>query len=158
MKKKICIATIVITVIIILVIIFYNNTHRSVSALLNQFEVAINSSDKDKLIKCYPDFLSKKIDSCVSEEKMTDFNETVGDIEVSNIKTVSTFDLSDVKELQSEIANEYSIDISIEDYQFITFSYHTDFDDSTMQVIKIKGKYYLYTGEAIQEPIGYFVE
>lgn len=158
MKKKIIFLCVVFVTIILAVVIYYQSTHRSINLLMTQFENAINSEDKTKLLNCYPDFLNDKLDNYISEDYIKEFHNNVGDICVTNINVVSTFDLSDMEELESEIQTEYDVDISLGDYQFITFSYHYDFNEATMQVIKIKNKYYLYTGEALQAPVGYFVE
>lgn len=157
MKKKIFFLCIGIAIIMVAVVILFKSTHRSIDSLMIQFESAVNSEDKDKLLNCYPCFLNEKLDNYISVDSMKEFHENVGDIKITNVKNVSNMDLSDAKKLQTEIQEEYNIDIDIDDYQFITFSYHADFDETIIQVVKIKNKYYLYTGDALPEPISYFV-
>lgn len=158
MKKKVIFLCIGISIIIVTIAIWYKTTHRSINSLMAQFENAINSEDKSQLLNCYPDFLNEKLNNYISEDSIKVFHNNVGDVKVRNINIVSMLDLSDAKELQSDIYDEYNTDISLADYQFITFYYHDDFSESVMQVIKIKNKYYLYTGEALEDPVSFFVK
>ncbi len=67
-------------------------------------------------------------------------------------------ELSNAKEIQDRINQEYNTNINIQDYQLITIKYHEYFGESTLEVIKINGEYYLYAESYLGEPIQYFVE
>lgn len=50
MKKKILFLCIGIAIIIGTVVILFKATHRSINSLMTQFESAVNSENKDKLL------------------------------------------------------------------------------------------------------------
>lgn len=158
MKKKIIFPCAGIAIIIIAILVVWRiNTYRSIDALMAEFEKAVNNSSIEELLKCYPEFQQAYLKRFLSEDSMKEFYDTVGDIAVSYDK-ITNFDLSVVKEVENEIQEKYNINIQLKDYQLIKISYHPDFGDSNLQIVKIKNKYYLYESGPQPAPIGYFRE
>ena len=105
----------------------------------------------------YPNYYRNTVSDLLSENKLNEFNSKIGDIEI-NIINQTNYDLSQSKDVQNEIGNN----LKIEDYQIVIINVTNDigsvFEQTQLEVIKIKGKYYLYTEYYLGDLIQCFVE
>ena len=158
-KRKTFITTTIISIIIILAIIFLIRKpsgygYKTVEDLFNGLENAINNTDEEIIIKCYPDFMQGYIPK-FSHSSIEKFNDEIGDISFEIIDK-SQFNSYNVYSAQEEINKEYNINIDLQDYRIIRYKYHDDFSEVTCEVIKIKGKWYLWFRSYPIEPLSYF--
>lgn len=136
------------------------NKRRTVSKLTLQLENAINKHNISDIVKLYPSCCRKTMREILSQSKLDEFYNNVianGDKVKIEILDEARFKTSSKKEAQDDINQEYNANIKIQDYKLIKIKYHQDFGESELQVIKIKGQYYLYPSGYLGEPISYFV-
>lgn len=163
MKKKKYLLISLITIVCILiftVIITSVNRRRTIDDLMSQLENAINKHNIKSIVELYPDYYKNTINNQLSQTKIDEFYDNVianNKIQIE-IVNISNLDLSDAKNIQDKINQEYGTNINIQDYQLVTIDYHEDFAESTFQVIKIDGEYYLYAESYLPEPIQYFTK
>lgn len=163
MKKKKCLIVSFVIVGCVLTLIFcalQMNKRNTINKLMSHLEKAINNHNIEKIIELYPDYYQDTVRSQLSQSKIDEFynNVVVNDDMQIEIISISNFDLSEAKNIQDKINQEYNLSTKIEDYQLVTINYHKDFGESTFQVIKINGEYYLYAESYLPEPIRYFVK
>lgn len=163
MKKKKCLIISFVIVGCILILAFFTlqmNKRNTIAKLMSHLENAINNHNIEKIIELYPDYYQDIVKSQLSQSKIDEFyNNVVTNNEIQiKVISMSNFDLSESKNIQNKINQEYNLNIKIEDYQLVTISYHKDFGASTFQVIKINGEYHLYAESYLPEPIQYFVK
>lgn len=163
MKKKKCLIISFVIVGCILILNFFTlqmNKTNTIAKLMSHLENAINNHNIEKIIELYPDYYQDIVKSQLSQSKIDEFyNNVVANNEIQiKIISKSNFDLAESKNIQNKINQKYSLNIKIEDYQLVTINYHKDFGESTFQVIKINGEYYLYAESYFPEPIQYFVK
>lgn len=95
-----------------------------------------------------------------SQEKLNGFYNKVivqddEDIKIK-ILYISDLDTSSCDDVMNQIAEDYQENVVVEDYQLVQIKYHDNFSESSLQVIRIDGKYYLYFYGNIGEPLSYF--
>lgn len=162
MTKKKTIFTIGILLIFIIAItvcIIFRNQNNTIENLINDFEDSINNNNKQQLLECYPYFMKEQLNNYISDEKMTDFyNTVISDSKISiDVFHQIESDLAAIKEIESEINNKYDVSVSIDAHQILFYKYHKDFSESSIQLIKIEGNWYLYADSYYGEPIDYFI-
>lgn len=160
-KKKYLIISLVIVgcILILAFYLLFVNKRKTINKLMLQLENAINKHSIEKIIELYPDYYQDTISNQLSQSKIDDFYNNVvvaNEIQIKIIN-VSNYDLSEAKNIQDKINQEYNSDIIIEDYQLVTIDYHENFGESAFQVVKINGEYYLYAESYLPEPIQYFM-
>lgn len=121
--------------------------------LLKGLSKAINNSDSQAIIKCFPDFIQGALPT-LSEDTIKDFHNKIGDIsfDVVHRNKMKSQDKED------EINSRYNCNIKLEKYALITCKYNDDFSETTFEMIKIDGRWYLYYYSRFPYPIQYFVE
>ena len=162
MTKKKTIFTIGILSIFIMAIIIcviLRNQNNTIESLMNNFEHSINNNNKQQLIECYPYFMEEELNKLISDEKMTDFyNTVVSDSKIDiDIFHQNECNLTEIKKIESEINNKYGISVSVDSYEILAFKYHKGFGDDCIQVIKIQDKWYLYADAYYGFPVQYFI-
>ena len=164
MKKKKWLAVSLAIIVCILIFAFtinLSNKRKTIDGLMSQLENAVNNSDLKGIINLYPDYYRNIVSTLLSEDKIIEFNSKFGNISI-NIVGQSNYDLSQSKDIQNRIEKEYKINLKIEDYQIVVMNISSNigsvFDQTQLEVIKIKGKYYLYTEYYLGDLIQYFVE
>lgn len=161
MKKKKYLLVSLITIVCILifaVIITSVNKRRTIDDLMSQLEKAINKHNMNSVIELYPDYYRDVLKNKLSQNKLDDFHNKVGDIVVNVIWKNNQDSESMSLEIENKIKTEYDIELHVQDTQLITISYHENFGESTLYAIKINDEYYLYADYYLGEPIQYFVE
>lgn len=160
-KKYLLISLVIIGCILILTFVISSlNNRGTIDKLMSQLESAINKHNIESIVELYPDYYQNKVNNQLSQTKIDEFYDNVianNKIQIE-IVSVSNLDLSDAKNIQDKINQEYNTNINIQDYQLVTINYHEDFGESTFQVIKIDGEYYLYAESYLPEPIQYFTK
>ena len=160
-KKYLLISLVVIGCILILTFVISSlNNKGTIDKLMSQLESAINKHNIESIVELYPDYYQNKVNNQLSQTKIDEFYDNVitnNKIQIE-VVSVSNLDLSDAKNIQDKINQEYNTNINIQDYQLVTINYHEDFGESTFQVIKIDGEYYLYAESYLPEPIQYFTK
>lgn len=130
----------------------YNTT----DDLLKELSKAINNPNIDRIEECYPSFVQKSLPT-LSAKSIKEFHNKVGDIsfDITHENNVSS---DEVLKQQKQINSEYNCNIKLEEYNLITCKYHDSFGESTFEVIKVDGRWYLYYDGYLPEPLQYFVE
>lgn len=160
-KKYLIISLIIIFGIIISVFcIASSNKRNNIDKLITQLENALNQHNIEKIIDLYPEYYKDTVVKLVSQNKLdTFYNDIIANNKINiEILNKSDLELSEAKEIQDRINQEYNANITIQDYQLVTIRYHKDFGESTLQVVEINGEYFLYAESYLGEPIQYFVE
>lgn len=133
------------------------NKRKTIDDLMLQLENTVNNSDLKGIISLYPDYYRNTVSNLLSQNKLNEFNNKIGDIKI-NIVNQTDFDLSQAKDVQNKIGTN----LNIEDYQIVIINVTNDigsvFEQTQLEVIKIKGKYYLYTEYYLGDLIQCFVE
>ena len=133
------------------------NKRKTIDDLMLQLENTVNNSDLKGIISLYPDYYRNTVSNLLSQNKLNEFNNKIGDIKI-NIVNQTDFDLSQAKDVQNKIGTN----LNIEDYQIVIINVTNDigsvFEQTQLEVIKIKGKYYLYTECYLGDLIQCFVE
>ena len=74
----------------------------------------------------------------------------------------TNFNLSQAEDVQNQIDSNYEVNLKIDDYQIVvinvTNSVGSVFEQTQLEVIKIKDEYYLYTEYYLGDLIQCFVE
>ncbi|MDE7435028.1 MAG: hypothetical protein K2N01_04295 [Lachnospiraceae bacterium] len=160
MKNRKCLVVFAVFLGCILIFAFTANLvnkRSSIDDLMSQLEKSINSSDLKSIVDLYPDYYRNTISDLLSQDKLNEFNSKIGDIEI-NIVSKTNYDLSEAKDIQNRIG----LNLKIEDYQIaiinVTNNAGSVFEQTQLQVIKIHGKYYLYTEYYLGDLIQCFVE
>ena len=144
MKKKKWVAISLIFLGCIFIFAFtinLSNKRKTIDDLMSQLENAVNNSDLKGIINLYPDYYRNTVSNLLSQDKLNEFNNKIGDIKI-NIVNQTDFDLSQAKDVQNKIGTN----LNIEDYQIVIINVTNDigsvFEQTQLEVIKIKGKYY----------------
>lgn len=137
------------------------NKRKSIDDLALCLEKSINNSDLKSIVNLYPDYYRNTVFDLLSQDKLNEFNSKIGDIEI-NIVNKTNYDVSQAKDIQNRINNTYGTNLKIEDYQIVVVNITNDvgfvFEQTQLEVIKIKGNYYLYTEYYLGDLIQCFVE
>lgn len=160
MKKKKWLVFFLIVLACILIFVFainFLNKRKSIDDLVSQLEKSVNSSDLKSIVNLYPDYYHDTVFDLLSQDKLDEFKNKTGDIEI-NIVNKTNYDLSQAKDIQNKIENNYKINLMIEDYQIvivnITNNVGSVFEQTQLEVIRMGGEYYLYAqyflGDLIQ--------
>lgn len=164
MKKKkylLISLTVLGCILIFAFVINLLNKRKSIDDLVLYLEKSINDCDLKSIVNLYPDYYRNTVLDLLSQDKLNEFNSKIGDIEI-NIVNKTNYDLSQAKDIQNRIDNTYGINLKIEDYQIIVMNITNDvgfiFEQTQLEVIKIKGNYYLYTEYYLGDLIQCFVE
>lgn len=160
-KKK---TSIIIGIIILLCIcatIFIlnlknSNGYKTTNDLLKELSEAINNSNINKIEECYPSFIQKSLPT-LSNESAKEFHDKVGDISFDIIRE-NKVDSDELLNKQNQINFEYNCNIKLEEYDLVTCKYHESFGETTFEMVKMNGKWYLYYGSNFPEPLQYFIE
>ena len=84
MKKKKYLIIFLITLFCIFVFAITSiNKRRTVDGLMSQLEKAINNQDINSIIKLYPDYYRDTLTNMLSKNKIEDFHNNVGDIDIN---------------------------------------------------------------------------
>ena len=134
------------------------NSINTVDKLITRLEKAINTGNVKDIINLYPEYYHDTLSEWISQAKVDEFNSKIGDIEIQITYNNTYESISTSKAIKENINKEFGIDINIEDYQIILVSVTNDtdtiFEQTQLQVVKIKNKYYLYAeyyqGDLIQ--------
>lgn len=157
-KKKWLIISLFVIVFVVIISIFINNNRNTVNKVMFQLEQAINNNDIETIISLYPDYYKDTIINILSEEKIKEFNNEVGEIKIE-ISRISDYEsISETKDIQDEIYNKYKANVDIKEYQIVIANVTNDvgyvFEQVPFEIVKINGKYYLYAdvyqGDLIQ--------
>lgn len=146
---------------VLIYLVMLKGSRKNVDGLVAQLEDAINKHSIEGIVELFPDYNKSIFESQLSQSKLDDFyNNVIANSNKIQIEVVgvSDFDLSEAKEIQDRINQNYEVNIEIQDYQLIVIKYHQDFAESTLEVIKIDGEYYLYIDYYVPTPIQYFIE
>ena len=155
-KMSIIIGTVILSCICVIFYIFAiknNSGYKTTDDLFKGLTKAVNNTDKQAIIKCFPDFIQNSLPS-LSNKLIEDFHNKVGDIYFNIIKQNSI----ESKDKENEINSKYNCNIKLEEYNLVICKYHEGFSETTFEVIKIDGRWYLYYYSYFPEPIQYFVE
>ena len=160
-KKKMSIIIGIIILLCICVIFFTHvsknrNGYNTTDDLLKELSKAINNPNIDRIEECYPSFVQKSLPT-LSAESIKEFHDKVGDISF-DITHENNVNSDEVLEQQKQINSEYNCNIKLEEYDLITCKYHNSFGESTFEVIKVDGRWYLYYDGYLPEPLQYFVK
>lgn len=160
-KKRMFITIGIITLLCICVIFFtlvsknrsgYNTT----DDLLKELSKAINNPNIDRIEECYPSFIQKSLPT-LSTESAKEFHNKVGDV-FFDITHENKVDSDELLNKQNQINSEYNCNIKLEEYDLVTCKYHEGFGETTFEMVKMNGKWYLYYGGYLPEPMQYFIE
>lgn len=159
-KKKYIIISLIVLVIIFIVAFALTSTNKrkTIDDLMFQLEEAVNNQDINSIINLYPDYYRDTLKNMLSQKKIEEFHDNVGDIDISIVWNNNKDSESMSSKLENEIKVNYNVDINIQNTQFITINYHKNFGESSFYVIKIQNEYYIYSDAVLPEPIQYFVE
>ena len=139
------------------ILILKNNSgYKTTNDLLKELSKAINNSNISKIEECYPSFMQKSLPT-LSTESAKEFHNKLGDISF-DITHENKVDSDELLNKQNQINSEYNCNIKLQDYDLITCKYHDDFGESTFEMIKMDGRWYLYYVGKFPEPLQYFVE
>lgn len=160
MKKKKWVAAFLIFLGGILIFAFainLSNKRKTIDGLMLQLENAVNNSDLKGIINLYSDYYRNTVSNLLSQNKLNEFNNKIGNINI-HIVNQTDFDLSQAKNIQNKIETN----LKIEDYQIVIINVTNNlglvFEQSQLEVIKIKGEYYLYTEYYLGELMQCFAE
>ena len=162
-KKKYLFVSLIaiIGILIFTVVITSVNKKRTVNDLMSQLENAINSSNLEKVINLYPKYYRDTVSELLSQNKLNEFNNKIGEIKIEVVNKTN-YDLSQAKDIQDKIYNNYDFNLKIDDYQLLVINVTNNigsvFEQSQLQIIKINGEYYLYTEYYLGDLIQCFVE
>ena len=133
------------------------NKRKTIDDLMLQLENTVNNSDLKGIISLYPDYYRNTVSNLLSQNKLNEFNNKIGDIKI-NIVNQTDFDLSQAKDIQNKIG----VNLKIEDYQIVIINVTNDdgsvFEQTQLEVVKIHSQYYFYTEYYLGDLIQCFVE
>ncbi len=113
------------------------------------------------IVNLYPNYYRNTVSELLSEDKLIEFNNKVNDIKI-NVVNQTNYDLSQSKDIQNMIENNYTTNLKIEDYQIVMINvYNNDglvFEQTQLEVVKINGEYFLYTEYYLGDLIQCFVK
>lgn len=158
-KTSIIIGIIILLCIgaIIFILILKNSSgYKTTNDLFKELSKAINNSNINKIEECYPSFIQKSLPT-LSTESAREFHNKVGDISF-DITHENKVDSDELLNKQNQINSEYNCNIKLEEYDLVTCKYHEGFGETTFEMVKINGKWYLYYGGYLPEPMQYFIE
>lgn len=161
-KKWLVVSLIFLSCVLILAFVLnLFNRRNSIDDLMSQLEKSINNCDLKSIVNLYPDYYRNTVLDLLSEDKLIEFNNKVGNINIS-IVGQTNYDLSQSKDIQNKIENNYKINLKTEDYQIVIINISNNmgsvFEQTQLEVIKIKGEYYLYTEYYLGDLIQCFVD
>lgn len=155
-KTSIIIGIIILLCICVVFCIFTiknNSGYKTTDDLFKELTRAVNNTNERAIIKCFPNFIQGSLPA-LSNKSIEDFHDKVGDIYFDIIKQNNVKS----KDKESEINLKYNCDIKLEEYNLVVCKYHEGFSETTFEVIKIDGRWYLYYYSHFPEPLQYFVE
>ena len=158
-KKKMLIGSLIFLGCILIFAFAINlfNKRKTIDDLMSQLENAVNNSDLKGIINLYPDYYRNTVSNLLSQDKLNEFNNKIGDIKI-NIVNQTDFDLSQAKDIQNKIG----VNLKIEDYQIVIINVTNDdgsvFEQTQLEVVKIHSQYYFYTEYYLGDLIQCFVE
>ena len=158
-KMSIIIGIIILSCICVIFCIFVSKNssgYKTANDLLKEVSQAINSSNINRIEECYPNFIQKSLPTLL-DESIKEFHNKVGDISF-NVTHENKADPDELLNKQNQINSEYNCNVKLEGYSLITCAYHDSFSETTFEVIKINGKWYLYYDEYFPAPIQYFMK
>ena len=158
-KKKMLIGSLIFLGCILIFAFAINlfNKRKTIDDLMLQLENTVNNSDLKGIISLYPDYYRNTVSNLLSQNKLNEFNNKIGDIKI-NIVNQTDFDLSQAKDIQNKIG----VNLKIEDYQIVIINVTNDdgsvFEQTQLEVVKIHSQYYFYTEYYLGDLIQCFVE
>ena len=101
-------------------------------------------------------FIQKSLPA-LSTESIKEFHNKVGDIsfEITHENKVNSDELLNK---QNQINYKYNCNIKLEEYALTTCKYHDSFGETTFEMVKIGGRWFLYYDGNFPEPIQYFMK
>lgn len=78
------------------------NKRRSIDDLMLRLEKSINSNDLKSIVNLYPSYYRNTVENVLSQDKLDEFNNKIGDIEIDIINKTN-YDLSQAKNIQNKI-------------------------------------------------------
>lgn len=161
-KKWLVISSILLGCVLILAFTLnLINKRNSIDKLMAQLEKSINSCEMKGIVNLYPNYYRNTVSELLSEDKLIEFNNKVNDIKI-NVVNQTNYDLSQSKDIQNMIENNYTTNLKIEDYQIVMINvYNNDglvFEQTQLEVVKINGEYFLYTEYYLGDLIQCFVK
>lgn len=157
-KKKWLVASLILLgcILIFVFAISLSNKRKTIDDLMLQLENAVNNNDLKGIVNLYPDYYHSTVSNLLSQNKLNEFNDKIGDIKI-NIINQTDFDLSQAKNIQNKI----EANLKIEDYQIVIINITNDegsvFEQTQLEVIRVNGEYYLYTEYYLGDLIQCFV-
>lgn len=145
-----------ICAIIFILILKNSNGYKTTNDLLKELSKAINNSNINRIEECYPNFIQKSLPT-LSIESAKEFHNKVGDISFDIIHE-NKVNSDELLNKQNQINSEYDCNIKLQDYDLITCKYHDNFGESTFEMIKMDGRWYLYYAGKLPKPLQYFAE
>ena len=164
MKKKYLLLSLIIAVCILVVIFAITTVSRrnTIHKLLYELESSINENNLKGIINLYPDYYHDTVSDWLSQDKLNEFNNKVGNIKIK-MTFYNDYDSEAAsKDIQDRIFNDYGVNLKIENYQIIAINVTNDvgvvYERVQLQVVKIQGEYYLYAESYLGDLIECFVE
>ncbi len=162
MKKWMMISSIFIGCILIFIFtLTLVNKRNSIDDLMTQLEKSINSNEIKSMVNLYPDYYQNTVSDILSQDRLNEFNNKIGKIKI-HIINQTDYDLSQAKNEQNRIDSNYGINLEIEDYQIVIINVANDvgsvLEQTQLEVIKIRGEYYLYAEYYLGDLIQCFVK
>ena len=161
-KKWLVISSILLGCVLILAFTLnLINKRNSIDKLMAQLEKSINSCEMKGIVNLYPNYYRNTVSELLSEDKLIEFNNKVNDIKI-NVVNQTNYDLSQSKDIQNMIENNYTTKLKIQEYQILMINvYNNDglvFEQTQLEVVKINGEYFLYTEYYLGDLIQCFVK
>ena len=165
MKKKKCLLASLVVLLCILVTVFSIKSikeRNTIDKIIDELEEAINKNDLNDIIGLYPEYYRDTVSNLLSQKKLDEFNNKIGEIKIVITDNNDYDSISISKEIKDRILDDYGINLKIEDYQIVMLNVTNKtgsvFEQTQLQVVKIKGQYYLYTEYYLGDLIQCFVE
>ena len=158
-KMSIIIGMIVLLCICVIFFIFSSknrNGYKTTNDLLKEVSKAINNSNTNRIEECYPSFIQKSLPA-LSTESIKEFHNKVGDFSFE-ITHENKVDSDELLNKQNQINYKYNCNIKLEEYALTTCKYHDSFGETTFEMVKIGGRWFLYYDGNFPEPIQYFMK
>ncbi|MBD5555223.1 MAG: hypothetical protein HDQ95_07790 [Roseburia sp.] len=164
MKKKYLLFSLIIVVCILVTICIVATVSRrnTIHKLLYELESSINENNLKGIINLYPDYYHDTVSDWLSQDKLNEFNNKVGNIKIKMTFYNDYDSESASKDIQDRIFNDYGVNLKIENHQIIVVNVTNNvgvvFEQVELQVVKIQGEYYLYAESYLGGLIQCFVE
>ena len=112
-----------------------NSGYKTTDLVLKGLERAVNNTDGNAIIKCYPEFMKKSL-PVLSYDSIKEFHDKVGNI-TFNVLKQNDLDSDEILSKQNDINAKYNFNIKLEGYALATCKYNDDFGETTFEMIKI---------------------